>query len=814
MSFKCYLVRYLIIFCLLATSLKAQTIALWLFDEQAGLYPSSVLCDYSDNDYPMVIGPGGMIVPGKFGNALDAVPQPPVSYPEGEEIFGLKKLPIPEGRTIEPMTWMNANFCGLMTMGENHLRKEVDFVNPTCSQLNLGQFDWTVEFWMKSLRRLEQDGVIFEVGRGPRGENQERTRLVVDKELKGFRLFNTSAQTDLFISSDPNALDPEKNAWHHFALVYDAIRGKLMQFVDGQLLTTLEEVSIQTLTKGEEAYMSVGRNGEWNEPLPGPIDELHFYAGKKYMSSFTPPTSYSPLYNGTIQPPELVKGPPLLFAQAGEEKLPVVIADRKHLFIDDALVSKMENILFTVNPPRLAERVIEGIKGPFRKHLTVVEDEQGVLRIYNSVHDDYLAVRTSHDGIHWEIPDIGKGEYRGNKNIVIFDEVGGLGNPFVDMNGPAVHRWKYLTDYNRRGIFLYTSPDGYNWKRFKIMVLPFRSGTQSCTFYDDQQQLYVSYHRTGITHTLAGATERRSVLTETADLFQPVPFQPLTANDYRKAAMTMRLREPLPWYLDNGPLTPGGFGIEYPHKFVPIDTLDPPEFDMYVTKAMKYPWAPDTYLAFPIAYFHYEIDTPLTRLILMDPRRGRGSGPIETQLSVSRDGVNWKRYPRPAYIGNGLHGGWPVNQAYIAHGMVRRGDEIWQYYFGTEIYHSSWNKDESCSAVYRVVQRLDGFVSADTPYQQEGYLTTKPLVFKGNRLVLNIDTDATGYAQVGFLDQQGKPIEGFSVDDCIYINGDFINTEVEWLNKGKDVTELAGKTVQLLFRMRGTKLYAMQFMNK
>ena len=77
---------------------------------------------------------------------------------------------------------------------------------------------------------------------------------------------------------------------------------------------------------------------------------------------------------------------------------------------------------------------------------------------------------------------------------------------------------------------------------------------------------------------------------------------------------------------------------------IPIGTveshgIDPVGTDIYITKAMKYPWAPDTYFAFPIIYFHYEKDGPLTRQILMDPRRDRGSGPVETQLSVSRDGL-------------------------------------------------------------------------------------------------------------------------------------------------------------------------------
>ena len=35
--------------------------------------------DQSDNNYPLVIGPGGMLVAGKFGNALDPVDQPAIA---------------------------------------------------------------------------------------------------------------------------------------------------------------------------------------------------------------------------------------------------------------------------------------------------------------------------------------------------------------------------------------------------------------------------------------------------------------------------------------------------------------------------------------------------------------------------------------------------------------------------------------------------------------------------------------------------------------------------------------------------------------
>ena len=119
--------------------------------------------------------------------------------------------------------------------------------------------------------------------------------------------------------------------------------------------------------------------------------------------------------------------------------------------------------------------------------------------------------------------------------------------------------------------------------------------------------------------------------------------------------------------------------------------------------------------------------------------------------------------------------------------------------------------------IHRLVQRVDGFVSLDAPYTG-GTFTTKPLRFAGNRLVLNVDTDAAGYAQIGFLDERGAPIPGFSLDECVYINGDEIDYAVEWLardgTKTKDVSALAGQPVQLVARLRGTSLYALQFQSQ
>jgi hypothetical protein len=813
----------------------AQTVALWLFDEQTGLYPSCVLSDAGPEEIPLILGPGGTIVSGRFGNALEPAGQPPVVYPEGSVRFGLEALPVPAGRTVEPMTWMNAGFAALMTSGENHLRKEVRFAKPTRTKLNLGRFDWTVEFWYMPTHRPEEDGVIFEIGQGPRGENDRVTRLAVAADCFGFRLFNAPGGTDLFIPSGKSALDPDAKMWHHFAFVYDAKREQLSHYVDGKRQRLPGTCRLEALGEGREDYFSVGRDAVWKRPLPGRIDELRFSQGQIYINNFEVPGSFSP---DRFERMPLKKGLPLLFSGDESREHVFELGSRKHLFLDGAFVSKTDGITFQVNPPVFAGCVIDSIEGPFRKHLSVIEDKNGLIRMYYGGPDDNLEVRTSHDGVHWKIPDLGNGAVRGRKNIVIRESTG-MGNVFIDPNAPPGMRWKYVSGYQDQGIYVYYSSDGWHFNRLKTAAIPIRSGSQSNVFYDEQRQSYVGYHRSDFMRTRGGKTQRTFGFLEVKDLTGPWPFDPVTQEESLEAANAMRLRDLHPWYLDNGPLTPGGLGIEYPILFAPDDDLDPVGTDMYVPKAVKYPWAEDAYLAFPLMYFHYHGDGPLMRQILGHPDRRRGSGPIETQLAVSRDAVHWKRYVRPAYVGIGQFGSHDIKQSYFAHGMVHRNNEIWQYCFGESRYHSSFLEEgEYVRAVYRFIQRLDGFVSADAPYNREGLLVTKPFRFEGNRLVLNVDTDAAGYAQVGFLDAGGNPVDGFSLDQCVYINGDFIETEVEWIeNPGavkiphgstiedvledaeklvfkRDVSVLQGKTVRLVFRMRGAKLYAMQFLEK
>jgi concanavalin A-like lectin/glucanase superfamily protein len=801
-----------------AVPCRAGVVATWLFDEPVQAYPSTILNDAGPNGFILALGRGARLAEGRFGNALEpAEPEPLEMHgtaidPDSESAreFGLVPLAPAAGRSVQPMWWPTATFAALMTSGEKHLRSP-GFANATDAKLNLGPFDWTLELWFLP-GPGEDGGVLYEIGEGPRGENDRVARLSLAPGRDHFELANPPSGAVVSIPTDAAALH-EGSPWRHLAFVYASADGQLRHYVDGRVQPLPARARLAALPHGDEAYLSIGRDGRFEHALPGRVDELRLSDTIVYRADFEPPGSFSARAPGRVPETRHHAGPPLLFGPLAPRAKVKELGSRKYLFLDDALIAERKGVEFEVNPPRRMEKVADEVRG----HLSVLEDDRGLIRVYYQGPDDELALLTSRDGIHFDRPDVGHGEHHGLRNIVLPKPVG-RGTVLFDPEAPPSRRFVYLSGLRRQGIFVFTSPDGLWFEQSDTAALPFSAGSQSALYYDDQRQLYVAHHRSDYGATPGGATRRRFVLSEVKELDGPWPFERITPERTQEIGKREAIQSSVldPWFLDNGPLAPSGFGVELPTVFAADPRLDPVGTDVYVTKALKYPWAPDSYLAFPAMYFHYEGDGPETRQILGRPERNRGSGVIETQLAVSRDGVDWTHRPRPAYVSIGGDGSNREHMLFVAQGMVRRGDEIWQYVGGHggggTAYHSR-HGGQNPAPLYHYVQRLDGFVAAVSEYTG-GTMKSKPLRFQGNRLLLNVDTGAVGFLQVGFEDEHGRPIPGYSVDDCIYLNGDFLRTPVEWLGKGHDVSELEGRVVQLVFRMRGARLYALQFLRE
>lgn len=166
------------------------------------------------------------------------------------------------------------------------------------------------------------------------------------------------------------------------------------------------------------------------------------------------------------------------------------IGGRKELFIDDAFLTQRQNIAFEPNPPERMEKVADAVRG----HLTMVEDEQGLPRSYYRGPDDAPAVMTSRDGVHWDKPDVGHGEVKGWRNVVLPQSVG-LGAVFTDPNAPPEQRYKCVSGIKRQAAYVFYSRAGYWFERNETAALPFSAGSQSAAYYDHQRQLYVFHHR-------------------------------------------------------------------------------------------------------------------------------------------------------------------------------------------------------------------------------------------------------------------------------------------------------------------------------
>ena len=91
-----------------------------------------------------------------------------------------------------------------------------------------------------------------------------------------------------------------------------------------------------------------------------------------------------------------------------------------------------------------------------------------------------------------------------------------------------------------------------------------------------------------------------------------------------------------------------------------------------------------------------------------------------------------------------------------------------------------------------------------------GEFTTPALIFSGGHLILNVNTSAGGHVRVEVQDPSGQPLAGFSAQDSVPINGNFIQKAVSW-HGDPALGTWAGKPVRLRFAMRDAKLYSFKF---
>lgn len=204
------------------------------------------------------------------------------------------------------------------------------------------------------------------------------------------------------------------------------------------------------------------------------------------------------------------------------------------------------------------------------------------------------------------------------------------------------------------------------------------------------------------------------------------------------------------------------------------------------------------------------------------------------ELVISRDGLDWRRIaPHWNLLGRGLPGTWDSEFVVLSKPIVR-DDDMLLYYTGRNltcgvqhVRHPQFgllgqvvNGVRMGSAIGLATLRRDGFASIDG-YDPAGVLSTVPLVFSGDRLVINARAPerafgaTAGGAPFGRLaveiaDRDGRPIDGLRAGECDWFTGDSVRHVITW--KGSwDLSRLAGEPVRLNFHLQNAALYAFQF---
>ena len=270
---------------------SAETV--WLFDEPQDAPHRYRLEDQSVNGFDLTLGPGGKLVPGRVGGALD---------PNG-------------GR-----------------QGQAAVRRYID---PT--HLNLGNFDWTWECWVH-IDEPADDGDVLFMGRediriGPtypfyRGVGHS-CGLEIGPGGKYLRFINSRGGiADLRMKTDASVINGEAGGWHHLAVVHDADAQQLSHWIDGRLQdSTAVPRPLQPFFRTGENSLSLGKTMRGERGLNGYMDEVRVSHGKKHQGEFHPPSSFVPRERAI----HLKAGP--------------------HLFIDDYLIAKSSGLRRTTHTP-------------------------------------------------------------------------------------------------------------------------------------------------------------------------------------------------------------------------------------------------------------------------------------------------------------------------------------------------------------------------------------------------------------------------------------------------------------------------------
>ena len=389
----------------------------------------------------------------------------------------------------------------------------------------------------------------------------------------------------------------------------------------------------------------------------------------------------------------------------------------------------------------------------------------------------------SKDGIHWEKPVLGLVASFGNRNnnlaTVKDDPRAFIQHVLIDPNAPPARRYKGLTGTrgSRPGREPLVSADGFTFTRLPVSPIP--SEDESHLNWDGRGKQFI------LTVKHPGPFGRSVYLSLSKDFenwsepeliyHADAQDQVLGAQYMREVAANSRMWRP---------------------------TINKPEeYNVEIYNMAVFPYE-GLYIGLP-NYFESSGRIPLPR--------GNQDGINSPKLASSRDLRAWNRVGDRAHfipvseMGPGI---LDTGQIMATSHPLRMGEELWFYYSGFDVRHRPNLPrpiDEYRGGICLAKLRIDGFVSLRAG-AQEGFIDTRPAAIEGRRLLVNAAA-VGGRLRAAITDQGGRNIlAGWEPEQSVAITGDHTRTELSWA--GRNLAELAGKSVRIRFYLQNADLYS------
>ena len=481
------------------------------------------------------------------------------------------------------------------------------------------------------------------------------------------------------------------------------------------------------------------------------------------------------------------------------------------LFLDGQYIASMRNVVRTFHPATKhpANPVVRPDQ-PWERSMGhnagTVLYQNGVFRYWyqsftlpracvDSPGTNHGSYAESRDGIHWTKPSLDTVRLKsGERNNLFATDVAWI-NVIDDHHETDPSRRYKMLSYRDKwdtanesgwagaGWVAYYSPDGLRWKAHSHQAI-YRATADAGTLFgwDDWHGAYVAYFRP--VRNLKGR--------DTSYHGGPPPVDE-GMRRFHKYRLIGRATSPdfLEWSATETVLTPseGDAPGTEPSYGMPVSTYH----GYYIGQ---------TY----VLYAHEEEPVP------------RGQGLMDVQLTASRDGINWTRLGgHQPFIARGT-GGFDAGMVGPNASLIEKDGLLWFYYNGwsgehyeTKAYRRGrdpglWEMGRMGSGTGLATLRQDGFISVDAG-EDEGELVTTAGMLGGKELMINAAAHGpAGYVTAEIVDGEGKPVEGYSADDCDRFTGDSVRHRVTW--RGQDAKGVPAGEHAVRFRLRSASLYS------